>query len=68
MLNEAQFAGSAGWVLKPEGYRGSPEGGAKITNESQAMAIPRKRLDFAIEVLAAQNVPSKRALFERRHP
>lgn len=69
MLNEAQFAGSEGWVLKPEGYRGSAIAGAAITNESQANAMPYKKLDFAVEVLAAQDLPSKRdSKFERLHP
>ena len=69
MLNEAQFAGSGGWLLKPEGYQGSAAGGGAIGKESQANAMPYKRVDLAIEFLAAQDLPSKGdSRFERLHP
>ena len=69
MLNEAQFAGSGGWMLKPVGYRGSAKAGAAITKESQADAMPYKQLDLSIEILAAQDLPSKGiSRFEKLHP
>ena len=69
MLNEAQFAGTGGWLLKPEGYRGSATGGAAITKESQADAMEYKKLDLMVEILAAQDLPSKGdSRFERLHP
>ena len=54
MLNEGMFAGSAGYVLKPNGYRGVDNPSAR---ESQADAIAHKTLNLTIEVLAAQDVP-----------
>ncbi|KAF2009793.1 PLC-like phosphodiesterase [Aaosphaeria arxii CBS 175.79] len=51
MQNEAMFAGTNGWVLKPEGYRGA-------SNEtSQNTAIPRHNLDLSIEFYAGQDIP-----------
>jgi hypothetical protein len=51
MVNEAMFAGSPGWVLKPEGYRSS-------SNHSlQQMASPRYNIDLSIEFLAGQDIP-----------
>ncbi|KKY26207.1 putative 1-phosphatidylinositol-bisphosphate phosphodiesterase 1 [Diplodia seriata] len=51
MLNEGMFAGTAGWVLKPEGYRST----------SQAVKHPHAltygTLDLTIEVLCGQDVP-----------
>ena len=60
MLNEAQFAGSGGWILKPKGYQGLSSGELKMTNESQADAVPHKKLDLALEILAAQGLTSKK--------
>ena len=69
MLNYAQFADSGGWILKPEGYRGSGRGGTAITKESQADAMPYKKLNLTVEILAAQDLPSKgESRFERLHP
>lgn len=51
MQNEAMFAGTAGWVLKPEGYR-------SISNAAtQKHAIAHHSLDLSIEFLAGQNIP-----------
>ena len=53
ILNEAMFAGSDGYILKPPGYRstGNPE-------EAVEHFIPSKRLErVAVTVLAAQNIP-----------
>lgn len=48
MLNHAMFDGEQGWVLKPQGYRGSdPPGGVNIV---------RCQLDLTIEVLAGQGI------------
>ncbi|KAL2058667.1 hypothetical protein ABVK25_001397 [Lepraria finkii] len=54
MLNQGMFAGSAGYVLKPNGYRGVDNPSSR---ESQADAIAHKTLNLSIEVLAAQDVP-----------
>ncbi|KAI9694412.1 MAG: hypothetical protein M1822_000028 [Bathelium mastoideum] len=51
MLNEAMFAGTPGWVLKPRGYRSSDPA------THQREAAERGTLDLSIEVLAAQDVP-----------
>ncbi|ORY14508.1 PLC-like phosphodiesterase [Clohesyomyces aquaticus] len=51
MLNEAMFAGTNGWVLKPAGYRSSS------TETSQKSAIPHHNLDLSIEFLAGQDIP-----------
>ncbi|KAK3208620.1 hypothetical protein GRF29_77g1375644 [Pseudopithomyces chartarum] len=51
MQNEAMFAGTAGWVLKPEGYRSTSSG-----NTSKD-AVPHHNLDLSIEFLAGQNIP-----------
>jgi phosphatidylinositol phospholipase C delta len=53
ILNEAMFAGSDGYVLKPPGYRntGNPK-------EAVEHSIPSKTLErVAVTVLAAQNIP-----------
>lgn len=59
MLNEAMFAGSHGYVLKPNGYRGKnlSSSAPGISTESQADAITRKTLTLSIEIMAAQNIP-----------
>jgi hypothetical protein len=54
MLNEAMFAGSEGWVLKPAGYLG---GELPSTTDIPPNAMPCKRLDLSIEILAAQGIP-----------
>ncbi|CAO2656548.1 Nn.00g053510.m01.CDS01 [Neocucurbitaria sp. VM-36] len=51
MQNEAMFAGTAGWVLKPEGYRSTSQ---EVT---QRTAIPHHTLDLSIEFLAGQDIP-----------
>jgi len=64
MLNEGMFAGTGGYVLKPDGYRGK-----KIVSEPNAateapVTIPpttpeiiHRTLNLKITVLAAQNLP-----------
>lgn len=53
MINEAMFAGSSGYVLKLDGYRG-----LRSNDVSVEPQIPDKTLHhFAIHVLAAQNLP-----------
>ncbi|KAI6359773.1 hypothetical protein MCOR25_006945 [Pyricularia grisea] len=50
MLNEGMFAGSDGYVVKPEGYR---------SGDAKDRALRSKTLDrVAITVLAGQNLPS----------
>ncbi|KAF1842759.1 PLC-like phosphodiesterase [Cucurbitaria berberidis CBS 394.84] len=51
MQNEAMFAGTAGWVLKPEGYRSTSQ---EVT---QKTAIAHHNLDLSIEFLAGQDIP-----------
>ncbi|KAI0844626.1 PLC-like phosphodiesterase [Daldinia vernicosa] len=62
MLNEGMFAGTGGYVLKPEGYRGRKP--VVIDDEeNKAAPIPasetilHQTLDLTITVLAAQNLP-----------
>ncbi|KAJ4325859.1 hypothetical protein N0V94_000421 [Neodidymelliopsis sp. IMI 364377] len=51
MQNEAMFAGTGGWVLKPEGYR-------SISNAAtQKHAVAHHNLDLSIEFLAGQGIP-----------
>lgn len=47
MLNHGMFAGTAGWVLKPDGYRSS---------EPSSDLIQRRTLNLVLEVFAAQNL------------
>ncbi|KAF2727272.1 PLC-like phosphodiesterase [Polyplosphaeria fusca] len=51
MQNEAMFAGTSGWVLKPEGYRSSSK------ETTQKTAIPHHNMDLSIEFLAGQDIP-----------
>ncbi|KAI8940554.1 hypothetical protein NX059_004231 [Plenodomus lindquistii] len=53
MQNEAMFAGTAGWVLKPPGYRSDSEQHAT----TQKTAIQHHTLDLSIEFLAGQDIP-----------
>ncbi|KAK4661923.1 uncharacterized protein QC763_708960 [Podospora pseudopauciseta] len=60
MLNEGMFAGTNGYVLKPEGYR--PHKSLPPTTPSagtapQANAVTHYTMDLAIAVLAAQDIP-----------
>ncbi|KAL8706764.1 MAG: hypothetical protein Q9201_000190 [Fulgogasparrea decipioides] len=58
MLNEGMFAGSAGWVLKPKGYRGKREGQyADVSDESQGGSVAHQALSLSIEIFAAQDLP-----------
>lgn len=58
MLNEGMFAGSAGWVLKPKGYRGQYQGqNSGVSDESQGDAIAHRTLSLTIEILAGQSLP-----------
>ncbi|KAL8780392.1 MAG: hypothetical protein Q9194_000955 [Teloschistes cf. exilis] len=58
MLNAGMFAGSAGWVLKPKGYRGNRQGQhAAVSEESQSDAIIHRTMSLSIEFLAAQDLP-----------
>ncbi|KAF2270492.1 PLC-like phosphodiesterase [Lojkania enalia] len=51
MQNEGMFAGTNGWVLKPEGYRSSSK------EETQKTAILHHNMDLSIEFLAGQDIP-----------
>lgn len=52
------FAGSGGYILKPEGYRCSkPGAAASETEEEKAQHVQHRTLDLEIKVLAAQNLP-----------
>jgi hypothetical protein len=58
MLNEAQFAGTGGWVLKPQGYRdASPVPKQPNGEVSKLGKIVYKTLGLKVEVLAAQDLP-----------
>jgi phosphatidylinositol phospholipase C, delta len=63
MLNEGMFAGTGGYVLKPEGYRSlpaplpNPARAAEPGAAPQAVAAKHYILDLKIEVLAAQSLP-----------
>lgn len=52
MLNEGMFAGEEGWVLKPDGYRGTLDD--KAGSQKQ---IQRQTLDLTIDLFAGQNLP-----------
>lgn len=51
MLNEGMFAGTGGWVLKPEGYRSTSDA------VKHPHALTYGTLDLAIEVFGGQDVP-----------
>jgi hypothetical protein len=51
MQNEAMFADTAGYVLKPEGYRSASEAATQKT------ALAHHNLDLTIEFLAGQDIP-----------
>ncbi|KAF2707746.1 PLC-like phosphodiesterase [Pleomassaria siparia CBS 279.74] len=51
MQNEGMFAGTNGWVLKPDGYRGTSD------KTTQKTAILYHNLDLSIEFLAGQDIP-----------
>lgn len=51
MQNEAMFAGTPGWVLKPEGYRSTSD------EATQKTAVVHHNLDLSIEFLAGQDIP-----------
>jgi hypothetical protein len=51
MQNEAMFAGTSGWVLKPPGYRSTSNEATQVT------AIPHHNLDLSVEFFAGQNIP-----------
>ncbi|KAL2022275.1 hypothetical protein VTK56DRAFT_5673 [Thermocarpiscus australiensis] len=59
MLNEAMFAGTGGYVLKPEGYRCEkplPPTDAATPNP-QALAVKHHTMDLTIQVFAGQHIP-----------
>lgn len=51
MLNEGMFAGEEGWVLKPEGYRGT------IKDSNAGNTVQKRTLNLTIELCAGQNLP-----------
>ncbi|KAK0381460.1 phosphatidylinositol-specific phospholipase C [Colletotrichum limetticola] len=57
MLNEGMFAGTKGYVLKPEGYRCLKTGSTPDPSSPTTPQITYKTLDLQIDVLAAQNLP-----------
>lgn len=59
-LNEGMFAGSGGYIIKPEGYRGeklTDATTATTTAQQQQPHVQHRTLDLEIKVLAAQNLP-----------
>ena len=67
MLNEGMFGGGSGWVLKPEGYRGSATDTRTSQCENQTGAIPQKTLSLTIQILAAQDLPLPNGDFQSDH-
>ena len=59
MLNEGMFSNEQGWVLKPNGYRGT------IGDSTAARPIEYRTLDLTIELFAAQGLPLSS---EHKHP
>ncbi|KAL2255678.1 hypothetical protein VTK26DRAFT_2902 [Humicola hyalothermophila] len=58
MLNEGMFAGTDGYVLKPEGYRCArplPPAGTQET--PQAVAVKHYTMCLTLQILAGQSVP-----------
>lgn len=51
MLNEGMFAGTGGYILKPEGYRGDKDDAPSQT------AVAHKTLNLKVEVFGAQHLP-----------
>ena len=65
MLNEGQFAGTGGWVLKPDGFRSK----SPVVEKSKAFAAPDKKMNLKIEVFAAQDIPTREdSRPDRLHP
>ncbi|KAI8625943.1 PLC-like phosphodiesterase [Xylariaceae sp. FL1651] len=63
MLNEGMFAGTGGYVLKPDGYRGKKIVGEAVGSAQAPVTAPLstppilyQTLDLKITVLAAQNL------------
>jgi hypothetical protein len=56
MLNEAMFAGEAGWALKPQGYRSTITGTTDVGSDNDN-AIKHHDLDLSIQFFAGQNLP-----------
>ncbi|KAL1986686.1 hypothetical protein VTN96DRAFT_5891 [Rasamsonia emersonii] len=52
MLNDAMFADGPGWVLKPEGYRGSADCSADDASKPVVQTV-----DLSIEIFAGQQLP-----------
>jgi hypothetical protein len=69
MLNEGMFAGEEGWVLKPEGYRGTISS-IKGDVEGEKSVVRRKNMDITIELFAGQDLPlpAEKAHASRFHP
>ncbi|KAK5664132.1 hypothetical protein OQA88_347 [Cercophora sp. LCS_1] len=57
MLNEGMFAGTGGYVLKPEGYRSERPAPTPAAANPQASAVTHYNMDLTIEVFAAQSLP-----------
>ena len=69
MLNEGQFAGSGGWVLKPAGYRNHDPSTTTTSEVAGSRVVPCQQFKLLVEVLAAQNLPHKsESKGERLHP
>ena len=70
MLNEGMFGGGSGWVLKPEGYRGSAANVSTSQYGNQTGVMPYKTLSLTIQILAAQDLPlpSGNVRSDRFHP
>ena len=58
MLNEGQFAGTGGWVLKPSGYREPSGDGGGTVPAGEPNSVPaQSKVELAMELLAGQDLP-----------
>ena len=69
MINEGEFAGTGGWVLKPQGYRG-PLKGHDVSEGVPDKNKKTESVDLSIEILAAQDLPLSKevSISERLQP
>ena len=54
MLNQAMFADSAGWILKPNGFRGQS---SENLDSSPYQAQENQSLTISVTIFAGQNIP-----------
>ena len=68
MLNEGEFAGSGGWVLKPEACRNTDHA-IPFAAEATSQPLSAREFNIQVEILAAQDLPlPDDTKAERLHP